>query len=1381
MRTSFVHTFLLFYVSVVMIVVNVQSQTIDISQINIQQFPTVRARLLTFDKNGTFIPHTASTLRLKENGNSNVITSITCNNTSSSQPISVAIGIDASVSMNYAEQLDSPLQLTFTSVNTLLSKVQHNESEFTLQTSDAIPQIIQDATTIRSNISTGLTTIKTTSGNNFSQQLLHPVTGLIAVASALHNKKVILFCTDGRYGVLPEADVLQCITLCRLQNITFCSLIYTSPNTDATGLRTSLRTIADSTGGYIFENIVSTQDALNKAAALQQLLQGATPCTIEWQSDYACHSEIRTIEISSSSLSVSTESFYLVPDNGITRLQFSSPIVHFYNTKPGIKHDTTITITALYKPYSVTSITTSNPVFSVSPNAFTLRAGEQIKLTVSCTPTDSSYTWSQISFTNSTCSSTLYGSCGFTGKKPIKPSLQVLFPNGKEKIIPGLDTTITWSGIPLTDTVQIDYSTDKGIRWNMITNKATEGTYQWEQIPSDSSDNCLIRVQQLAPFFDRGWARHCGSDSEDRAYAVSSDSLGNIVIAGSFSSTMNIGNTTITSNGGTDVFISKYNPKGELLWSKKAGGVNNDVAKSLAIDKLGNIYITGQYTGNATFDTVKVTGTSDYNIFLAKYTKDGSIVWIQTMGSDAYDHGNSLALDRFDNLYLAGDIAGRTQFSDTVVFSRGSWDSFIAKYTVDGQLQWVRVDGGNEWDESISITCDTSGNVYSTGVVEGSATFSSTTVRSIGSTDIFVAKYDSTGSMQWVKNFGSIYEDKGTGICYDYNGNIYVAGSFSGISIFDTLRATSKGQLDICLAKISTDGNVIWVKSAGGNLDDEPLSVCYDTTNTISITGYFNTKAVFSTDTIVSQGKSDIFIAAYSLLGDLHSIRREGSDSADRAQSIIVTPDNHTHVAGYCASNIIIESENLVSEGSDDAIVWRIGQRPLQLDVSDVAWSLVKPNVHITDTIHIGTIPLGVSKDTIVTNVITNVSNYPVKVNTWKIIGADSSSFKIIGNNVPCIIDTNSSKPIELSFSPKHTGINSVLLEIITPFDTLHQVIQGFCLPSLVKVETPIIDLGKVWIHTRKDTLLAITLRNVNSDTLTIANSSIVSASQNSPFFITLGGGGFRLAPGQSRTMIISFAPNHIGRVTSTIEFEYSGYGSPAKIHLSGEGFEENVSIDVSLRDTSAYPGNEISIPISITGNKNLTQSGTKNLQLTIQTNSTLLTTENSVVSSNISNDTLVFSINTTLPQDNSGILSTLKFNTALGNDTSCNISVIKITSNNQPLTFRQKPSRFTLQGVCKSDGGRLFSINGNVAIHAMYPNPASSESTLEFETIEHGITTISILDVLGNTAYTLLEQELPAKVHTLQIPTDNLSNGRYYVIIKTPSVTKVTPLQVLK
>ncbi len=287
-------------------------------------------------------------------------------------------------------------------------------------------------------------------------------------------------------------------------------------------------------------------------------------------------------------------------------------------------------------------------------------------------------------------------------------------------------------------------------------------------------------------------------------------------------------------------------------WAQKAGAVTTSSGgASIGKDAMGNTYVSGEFQGTATFGSFTLTAGNGVDLFVAKYDPAGTCLWAyKAGGNNTFVYGASMATDPQGNSYITGNFNGTANFSGTSLTSTGFSDLFLAKYNSIGDLQWVFKKGSNGFTEGMGVGLDPFNNVYVTGFFGSTVDFGGASVTAAGGQfdkDIFLAKYDSAGVLKWVKRAGSANEDKGTAVACDAMGNPHLTGSFQGMTAFGTINLTSSGQTDIFVAKYDTAGTAIMAFKSGGNAQDGANGISLDGTGNIYLIGSFYGNAQFGT------------------------------------------------------------------------------------------------------------------------------------------------------------------------------------------------------------------------------------------------------------------------------------------------------------------------------------------------------------------------------------------------------------------------------------------------------------------------------------------------------------------------------------------------------
>ena len=290
------------------------------------------------------------------------------------------------------------------------------------------------------------------------------------------------------------------------------------------------------------------------------------------------------------------------------------------------------------------------------------------------------------------------------------------------------------------------------------------------------------------------FGRLFGGSGQDEGYSLAVDSSDNMYL---------VGDTRSSGAGNDDLFLAKYNSSGVIQWQRTLGTGASDESHGVAIDSSSNIYIGGRFNGN--------------DLVLAKYNSSGTIQWQRVLTGAGAEQGGPLAIDSLDNVYIMGH---------TTTIGAGGFDLFLAKYNSSGVIQWQRTLGGvsnDEWsnDGEGGLAVDSNNDVYITGRTESTGA---------GGADCIIAKYNSSGVIQWQRTLGSAQHEDGYGLTTDASNNVYVVGK--------TSVTTGAGSFDMLVAKYNSSGVIQWQRAIGGTSSDRATSVLHNGSGVLYVVGY---------------------------------------------------------------------------------------------------------------------------------------------------------------------------------------------------------------------------------------------------------------------------------------------------------------------------------------------------------------------------------------------------------------------------------------------------------------------------------------------------------------------------------------------------------------
>ncbi len=402
----------------------------------------------------------------------------------------------------------------------------------------------------------------------------------------------------------------------------------------------------------------------------------------------------------------------------------------------------------------------------------------------------------------------------------------------------------------------------------------TFGTNTITNTDSGTADVFLVKYTSSGSVV---WAKGAGGTGYDLVQSVATDVAGNVYITGYFQSPSIVFDTfTLTNTALATIFLAKYDTLGNVVWARASSGNYADYAYSVHADANGYVYITGKFgSSSVSFGGYTLNNIGAEDIFISKYDADGNVVWAKGAGGDGTDNATSITTDPAGNVYVCGwfdginsQYGGDTLYNDSI----GTTDLFLAKYDTAGNIIWVKTAGGLGDAQAISVAIGDSGIVYLAGNYSIDLSFGADTVTNtgIGSTsDIFLAKFDTSANLIWLKSAGGSGSDNVQSITVDIYNSVYVAGYFlSPTLVFGSYTLTNAGGNDVFFARYNSLGDVYGATRSGGANDDFGQSVATDTAGRVYIAGSFESPTIiFGATTLTNAGGStgltDMFIAKY--------------------------------------------------------------------------------------------------------------------------------------------------------------------------------------------------------------------------------------------------------------------------------------------------------------------------------------------------------------------------------------------------------------------------------------------------------------------------------------------------------------------------------------
>ena len=289
------------------------------------------------------------------------------------------------------------------------------------------------------------------------------------------------------------------------------------------------------------------------------------------------------------------------------------------------------------------------------------------------------------------------------------------------------------------------------------------------------------------------WQRSLGTVSNpEEGWAIAIDPSENVYITG----------YADVAGQANNVIIAKYNTSGTIQWQKQLAGVGtkNEYGTSIAVDSASNVYVTAYSNAGA--------GGGNFDFLTFKLDSSGNMSWQRSLSGTGFsgtssDFGIGIALDSASNVYVTG-------FSD----NNSTYDLVLAKYNTTGTLQWQRTLGNNTGgsDAGNGVVVDSANNIYVTGLING-----------IG---ILVAKYNSSGAIEWQRSLTGSATIFAVGAAVDSSNNVYVTA-------YGDISGSGGANYDIFTAKYDSAGTLQWQRKLSTTASDQSYGIALDSSGSM--------------------------------------------------------------------------------------------------------------------------------------------------------------------------------------------------------------------------------------------------------------------------------------------------------------------------------------------------------------------------------------------------------------------------------------------------------------------------------------------------------------------------------------------------------------------
>ena len=446
------------------------------------------------------------------------------------------------------------------------------------------------------------------------------------------------------------------------------------------------------------------------------------------------------------------------------------------------------------------------------------------------------------------------------------------------------------------------------------------------------------------------WSRKINGLGDVHSNNITTDSDGNFIVTGTYETdTLLIDSIKLANEGSKDLFIAKFNPDGNVIWAKKAGGSGLEFITGICTDSLNSIYVIGYYfSGPISFSGTSLDIDISTDMFITKYDSIGNVEWAISPSGDASVIPYGITCDYSGDLLVTGEFNYDNLTFGSITLNDIGFNSFVLKLNNQGVAQWGVV---NNIQFIGDIATDSANNIYVVGSFYGNIAVGDDSLInavSSGTSDMCLIKYDPNGNPIWALNEGGTESDGARNLAVDNEGNIYVGGYYYSTTM-QINQTTFSGNAygDIFIAKYDTDGNNQWAKKGSSTDKDVLTDIDVDHQGNLYVTGYFEGPSIAfgnKSTTNTNAGKRDGFITRLNTDGGTYYVQRQGGIEHDESNDVAVDKFGNAYITGtYRSSSVTVGGVQLSSpeSGAFDVFLTKIETPFLQIEDDNKLESVV--------------------------------------------------------------------------------------------------------------------------------------------------------------------------------------------------------------------------------------------------------------------------------------------------------------------------------------------------------------------------------------------------------------------------------------------------------
>lgn len=419
----------------------------------------------------------------------------------------------------------------------------------------------------------------------------------------------------------------------------------------------------------------------------------------------------------------------------------------------------------------------------------------------------------------------------------------------------------------------------------------------------------------------------------------------------------------VTITGSEDGFLCKLNPQGEILWARTFGGEEDspEWVWDITTDSEGNIYVAGNFSDYCDFDpsaAENILYGALTDGYLLKLSPNGDLIWVREISSSSGDRAHGVALKPNGEILVSGFMNADGFVGDLNDYLTIEADGgILCSFNSDGTVNWAKVLESSSLCNLNRIDVGNDGSIFGVGIFSGELDLDPSNneylVTAIGDEDGFYVKFDAVGNFVWGGSFGSLEEDWAYDLAVNDQLELFITGHVKDTTFIGSpgnMEELSIGSIsDLLMAKISNAGEVAWAHTIPASGRSHCVSV--DNSGNAVFGGYFNLTADFDPSENVAEleriSNNDLFLVRYNSTGEFENAYVINGDGSQIARSIHISEENTLYVTGTTSDTVDFDpgiGEFLLSSESSRSYFLKIQEGPSSTVDLDLFQTSIYPN-----------------------------------------------------------------------------------------------------------------------------------------------------------------------------------------------------------------------------------------------------------------------------------------------------------------------------------------------------------------------------------------------------------------------------------------------------